>query len=745
MKATASEPPIGNTVLPEYQALDDLRQQVLWVVLPGSTLAGMVILLWGDALGWSLEIQLIGFALTVWPLMSMAVRYYWRRTSLAVIMIGYLSLALLSILWLDPRIVTPLLTVPVILTGVLLGYMHSLILTILLSALLLFYRGPLEMPALLRFTTLLLIWSAQWLTWVIMRFAMGSVEWAHASYEQNRVLLEAARDQRVQAKQVQQDLLQANTELARVTNRLDVMRQMAEDARRVKEEFVANVSHELRTPLNMIIGFSELLVESPGVYGDELPAGVLSDISVILRNSRHLAGLIDDILDLSQVEAGRWALTKERVPVAEIVESAVSAVSPLFRSKDLFLETDVPEGIGPVFCDRTRIREVVLNLLSNAGRFTDRGGVRVSARTDGPDVVVEVADSGPGIPEESQKRLFQPFEQLDGSIRRLHGGSGLGLSISKAFVELHGGEMWLESQSGIGTRVSFRLPIDPPTTPAPGLARWFNVHAPFEERRRPRQALHAPLRPRYVVIEREDSLQRVLNRYMDQADIVPVRTIQEALAELGRVPAQALLVNDASVSDALLQLSRSGDLPFGTPAIVCSVPGLHEAAEAHGISGYLVKPILSRQILFALDQLGLERGTILVVDDEPEALRLFHRILVSSGREYRVLRAADGRQALDILHDERPDAILLDLVMPNMDGFQVLEWRNADPDLRQVPVLIISARDPLGQPIISNALGLVRGGGLSIAQVISCIEALTAIVGPLDQPGDPTRPEMPPG
>jgi CheY-like chemotaxis protein len=193
-----------------------------------------------------------------------------------------------------------------------------------------------------------------------------------------------------------------------------------------------------------------------------------------------------------------------------------------------------------------------------------------------------------------------------------------------------------------------------------------------------------------------------------------------------------------SVEAALERLGRSGSLPYGTPAIVCSVPEMCEITDALGVSEYLVKPVSREQLAAALDRVHLSGNTILIVDDEPEALRLFRRMLTSLGRDYRVLRARDGEEAMTILQRTRPDVILLDLVMPNMDGFRLLAAKNQDPALRDIPVIVISARDPAGQPIVSNALAVMRGGGLSVPRLLACIEALTAILstaGPIGDPG----------
>ncbi len=596
----------------------------------------------------------------------------------------------------------------------------------------------------LRLTGLILSWGCLGLVWLTQRPLVAAWEWSWSSREQSRRLLEQARDYQLQLKQTLADLADANLQLTRLNRLAQGLRQAAEKARASKEQFVANVSHELRTPLNMIIGFSEVIVKAPKAYGARIPPALLADLTVILRNSQHLSSLIDDVLDLSQIEAGRMALTKERVALPEVVEAAATAVRPLYESKGLRLEIALAEDLPLVFCDRTRVREVLLNLLSNAGRFTERGGVGVRAWRDGGDVLVSVTDTGPGVAEADRSRIFQPFQQGDGSLRRLHGGSGLGLSISRAFVELHGGSMWLESELGSGTTFYFRLPIDPPAEIEGAVSRWFNPYWHYEERTRRPLAPAPVIRPRLVLLEQGDSLRRLLTRYLDGAELVPVHDLEEALAELVRVPAQALLVNDVSASDTLQRLQATA-LPYGTPAIICSVPGLPQAAGSLGIADYLVKPIARERLLQALERLQLGGRTVLVVDDEPEALRLFQRTLGSAAERYRVLVAGDGQHALNVLREQRPDAILLDLVMPEMDGFRLLEVLGQDAALREIPVIVVSALDPAGQPIVGNGLAVTRGGGFSLPQLLACIEALNRILATAGQAADPAPPTASPG
>jgi CheY-like chemotaxis protein len=472
----------------------------------------------------------------------------------------------------------------------------------------------------------------------------------------------------------------------------------------------------------MVTGFSEMILQAPDMYGGKLPPALLADLAVIHRNATHLAELIDDVLDLSQVEADQMSLVKERVCFPDIVEAATEAVRPLFDSKGLYLEAEMPRDMPPVFCDPTRIREVLLNLLSNAGRFTDRGGVHVRVWQEGNDIVTAVADTGPGIAAEDIDRIFRPFHQVDGSTRRRYGGTGLGLAISRRFVELHGGEIWVESWEGVGTEFFFRLPLMPPA-PMNG-SSWRRIQPEWEylERPQPPTARKPSIRPRYIVLESGGSFGRILTRYLDEVEIVQVETIQEALEELERTPAWALLINTSSIGKTVGDMQQRLPLPAGTPAIICSVPGVHEASAELGASDRLIKPVSQEALLSALDRLDLESGTVLIIDDEPDALHLFGRMLALSGRNYRVLLARDGREALDVLREESPDVLLLDLIMPNMDGFQLLEIRNQDPVLRNIPVVVISARDPMGQPIVSNAMAITRAGGLSVRQVLDTIQ-----------------------
>lgn len=710
--------------------LDALRDNTLRLGLAGLYVGWVMVMLAGSLIREpALNALLIVLAL------SGALAWVIRRRSYALA--GWLAVAgglgALGILATDARTAwaLALLALPVGLATLVISRPAGLLLAAGCS-LAVWQAPPAVLPAdsALRAVALLGVWGVFGLIWLTLRPLLTTIQWAWAGYESSQTALREARDTQVELKEALEDLAAANAQLARLNDFAQAMRQVAEDERRARERFVANVSHELRTPLNMIIGFSEMITRSPQVYGPALPPALLADLNVILRNAQHLSELIDDVLDLSQIEAGHMALTRERAQLREIIESAVVAVQPLYLSKGLFLEVEGVDDLPPLFCDPTRIREVALNLLTNAGRFTERGGVRVRARHDGNEVIVSVTDTGPGIAPESQECLFQPFQQADGSIRRRYGGSGLGLSISRSFVELHGGRMWVESAPGAGATFFFTLPLDAPAAQSNSVMRWLNPYQPYEPRLRPSRAPAVNARPQLAVVEADRALQRLLARYTDRAEIVSFASLEAALAQISRSPARALLVNDPRPCDALQRVQSSPDLPPGLPVLLCALPGMAEDIRALGVSDYLVKPVRAEDLLAALDRLNHPIQTILVADDEPDALQLFRRMLISAGRNYRVLRAENGRQAWQLLRDERPDALLLDLAMPEMDGVQLLAAKAEDPALREIPVIVTSARDPQGQPAVSSLLMATRGGGLSAQQLLTAIEALLEILAP---------------
>jgi CheY-like chemotaxis protein len=407
----------------------------------------------------------------------------------------------------------------------------------------------------------------------------------------------------------------------------------------------------------------------------------------------------------------------------------------LFEAKGLYLRCDLSAHVAPVFCDETRIRQVIINLLGNAGRFTERGGVTICCRQIEHEVIISVADTGLGIAKKDQERIFEPFQQADVSTRRRHGGSGLGLTISKQFVEMHGGKMWLESELGVGTTISFSLPVGNPMPPLPvdashSLLRSINAEDELGYRLRTRRSL-APipdLAERLVIVDPEQTLQRLLHHYLPSVEVEAAPDVPGAIEALRRSPAQAMVINASPFEQ--VPSSLLGNLPFGTPAISCWLPGEHEAARRLGVVDYLIKPLSLEKLRAALAKLGEGIKTVLIVDDEEDELQLFARMLETHTPRLSILQVTTGQRALDMLRSRQPDVMLLDLVMPGMNGFQVLEEKARDPAITDIPVIIISSRDPTGEPIASNTFMVTQGVGISQRNLITCIQALGRILAP---------------
>ncbi len=573
-----------------------------------------------------------------------------------------------------------------------------------------------------------LMWTALLVAGALVYTLHSVFQWSMDTFRHADEALREVRGRQQEMNALVADLSRANQQLAQLNRLAQSLRQVADEALVAKERFVANVSHELRTPLNMIIGFSETMLESPTLYGSRVPPALLADLAVIRRNADHLASLVDDVLDLNQSEMGEMTLSREHTAYAGVVEAAITAVRPLYASKGLYLLAEIEENLPPIYCDPLRMREVMMNLLSNAGRFTEQGGVRVQVWCEGAHLYTSVADTGPGIADDKMQNLFQPFYQVDSSIRRRFGGTGLGLSISKRFIELHEGKIWVESHEGQGSTFIFRIPCTPLAEP-PVTAQQKIVPA-WEFHERIGAVRHtAPPRPRYVVQDATRTLGRLVKLADERAEVREAFSLEAALAELQHMPAQALLVNAPDLPATLAALQANPALPVGAPVLLCTLAAGEAPAESPGVHRRLVKPVSRQALLEAAHSLGIEAGVVLIVDDEPDALQLFGRMLSSSGAHFRILQARDGREALAILQDVRPDLILLDLVMPNLDGFQLLQIKAADASLCDIPVIVLSAQDATRQPILAGALAFTRGGGLSAAHLLTGIQFTARLLG----------------
>jgi CheY-like chemotaxis protein len=328
---------------------------------------------------------------------------------------------------------------------------------------------------------------------------------------------------------------------------------------------------------------------------------------------------------------------------------------------------------------------------------------------------------------------------LDSSIHKRFGGTGLGLAISKQFIEMHDGKIWVESQLGTGTTFTFRIPVSSPASGVSDFTRWFSPYISYEQRTHLPKRSKGITHPRFIVLEPNAVLQRLLHRYLSDVEIVSVANMEEVNQELSRSPAQALLINHPSIGGSLEDLVDMQSLDQGMPVIGCYLPGEEDQAANMDVSRILVKPISRAHLIDALNSINVIQGTVLIIDDESDALQLYGRMLTSTQRKYRVLQARDGQEALNLLQEYTPDVILLDLIMPNMSGFQFLEARNQKPELKRIPVIIITARDPVGHPIMSNKLLVTQRDGFSVRQLLVCIRVLSQVLSATVPSGDPVQ------
>ena len=455
-----------------------------------------------------------------------------------------------------------------------------------------------------------------------------------------------------------------------------------------KSEFLASMSHELRTPLNAIIGFSEVLLERMFGELNERQDDYLRDI---WSSGKHLLELLNDILDLSKIEAGQMVLNRSEFDVRESLEYCLALVRERAIKQRMLLSLEVGPEVGLVNADRLRFRQVVLNLLSNAVKFTPDGG-RVGVRASIRDqiLVVEVADTGPGVAAEDRQRIFDAFQQGTRHPEQTE-GTGLGLTLSKRILELHGGRIWVESEAGKGSTFGFALPAgsgEPALTSVPqaGLDSGF-----------PAELASGP-GPTVVVVEDDRRSFDLLRVYLEAAGarVVSARDGEEGLDTVRRLsPAGVILdilLPGIDGWEVLAQLKADPDTA-AIPVVVVSMLDERGRGFALGAAEYLVKPVGKDPLLAALHRAAAipeRQHTVVAIDDDPLAIELVRASLEPEG--WTVLGAATGQEGLALIRERKPSAVLLDLLMPGMDGFEVVEALRADPGTKSVPVVILTSK-----------------------------------------------------
>jgi PAS domain S-box-containing protein len=450
---------------------------------------------------------------------------------------------------------------------------------------------------------------------------------------------------------------------------------------RLKSQFLANMSHELRTPLNSIIGFSRVIIK--GIDG---PVTELQqqDLTAIYNSGQHLLGLINDVLDLSKIEAGKMELAFDEVNMEDVTSSVLSTMSGLVKDKPIQLKRIIEPNLPTARADTIRIRQVMINLLSNAAKFTEEGDIVVEVGlkpglTGRKELRVSVTDTGPGIAKQDQAKLFQAFSQVDDSPTRKTGGTGLGLSICQHIINMHGGRIWVDSEVGRGSTFHFTLPLF----------------------RKEKEGESSPTGTKVILaIDDDPQVIGLYERYLHPQgyQVIPLSDPTRAVERVKQIKPFAVTldimmpgIDGWQVLDTL-----KGDPDTrNIPVIICSIIEDLEKGFNLGATDYLVKPILEDDLVNALDRLNADGSIrdVLVIDDNPDDLRLIGKILTDDGR-YKAILAEGGRMGWDIISSGKPPhAIILDLFMPEVDGFKILENMQASPKLRDIPIIVISGMD----------------------------------------------------
>jgi signal transduction histidine kinase/CheY-like chemotaxis protein len=496
--------------------------------------------------------------------------------------------------------------------------------------------------------------------------------------------------------------------VARRTEELKAAMEAAEAANEAKSGFLANMSHELRTPMNAIIGYSEMLIEDAEDEGNEEAA---SDLRKIHGAGTHLLALINDVLDLAKVEAGKMEVHLETFSVPEMVEDVVATIGALMDKNANTLSVALDPGITQMRADITKVRQALFNLLSNAAKFTHEGQIRLSIlRDDDPEpgwVRMAVTDTGIGIPENKIDHVFSEFSQADETTTRDYGGTGLGLPISRRFCQMMGGDLTVSSVAGAGSTFTIRLPLEVAEAGAPEPARPVVLPEPGED-------------SLVLIVDDDPTALDLLGRTLQDAGIriATARDGDEALS-LARTLRPAAITLDVIMPgkdgwDVLRQL-KDDPATRDIPVVMVSMTDDRSLGYALGAAEFLTKPVQREELVRLLGRYaGAEsRQHALVVDDLRENRELLRRALEDEG--WRVSEAENGKIALDKLRTETPSIILLDLIMPVMDGFEFVRALNGMDPKPAIPVVVVTAKDLTKehrQRLEGGVAALIEKGGL---------------------------------
>jgi signal transduction histidine kinase/DNA-binding response OmpR family regulator len=469
------------------------------------------------------------------------------------------------------------------------------------------------------------------------------------------------------------------------TKELEEANVKLKEADKMKSEFLARMSHELRTPLNAILGFSGIMLS--GVEGD-INDTVKEDVKMIESSGKHLLGLINNILDLSKIEAGKMELHKEEISLKEVIDDVVSTAAALVGNKDVELRKEVGE-LPNIVADKVRIRQIFLNLISNALKFTEHGHVTIKSILKGKKIILSVEDTGIGIGRESIGKVFDEFTQLAGATGETK-GTGLGMAITKKFVEMHGGRIWVESELGVGSTFWIILPIKS--------IKFEEMKYPHLSAQKDANNMKAIVDAAKTILVADDDkyIVSLYKKYLE-AEGHTVITVSDGKEIVDKVKE---LIPDCVILDILMphrtgweiieelkQIPETKDIPI----IISSIIDEKNRGFALGAKAYLVKPVHKDELLFHLTRLTQKRARVLIIDDTKEDVIVLKKMLQEEN--YDVEQAYGGQEGLRLVSEFKPDLVLLDLMMPGTDGFTILEELQKNEDTKTIPVILVTGKE----------------------------------------------------
>ena len=493
------------------------------------------------------------------------------------------------------------------------------------------------------------------------------------------------------------------TKLMKAMEEAEEARVKAEDANRSKSEFLANMSHELRTPLNAIIGYSEMLEEEAADIGED---DFVPDLQKIQGAGKHLLGLINSVLDLSKIEAGRMELFLEDFSIKEMVEDISGTIMPVAHKNNNHLSIFCPNDIGELHADQTKLRQSLFNLLSNACKFTEDGDITLtveqisavdSSVCDGPWFRFIVNDTGIGMKDDQIEKIFDAFTQADASTTRKYGGTGLGLAITKQFINMMGGDISVESTQGQGTTFSLVIPqkVQAATSketffaPTPSSDSESSVSGSRLNENTARQTV--------LVIDDDEDAREILRRSLDEAgyDVVCAASGEQGLALASELLPDAITLDVMMPQmDGWSVLRQLKEMPAVSeiPVILLSIVDDRPLGHSLGAADYLTKPIDRKRLISVLETHLADQvsPTILVVEDDVNAREIMGRFL--QRQDWTVELASNGREALKYLDNNLPNLIVMDLMMPEMDGFEFIQVLRQNSDWQNIPVIVVTAK-----------------------------------------------------